>query len=44
MTKVLTQMSLFFSAESEEPRKSEEKQKEGASSDDIYGNIDQLLQ
>ena len=44
MTKVLTQMSSFFSAESEEPRKSEEKQKEGASSDDLYCSIDQLPQ
>ena len=37
-------MSSFSSAEMEEPRKSEEKQKEGASSDDIYSNIFQLLQ
>ena len=43
-TEVLTQMSQSFSAETEDPRKSEEKQKEGASSDDIYSNIFQLLQ
>ena len=44
MTKDLTQTSQSFSVEIEDPRKSEEKQKEGASSDDIYYNIYQLLQ
>ena len=42
-TEDLTLLSQSFSAEAEDPRKSEEKQ-EGASSDDIYGSIDQLLQ
>ena len=44
MTEVLTQMSQFLSAEMKDPRKSEEKQKEGASSDNIYCSIYQLLQ
>ena len=44
MTKDLTWTSQSFSVEIEDPRKSEEKQKEGASSDDIYYNIYQLLQ